>query len=115
MIEGRAKKIIEAVINDNEVAGLINAVEDILDVIDITAPDKHREAIARLLNGLKDDLDYWLARDITDSVDELEELVYIKRMYEAVQIYYDNMDKIGDVKECSIRDLINEIIYFAGW
>lgn len=114
MIEEKAKRVVEAVINDNQAQGLLDAVDDILAVYDTTTPDNYREAIRDQLDYLKDDLDYWLARDITD-IEELEELVYVQRMFDAVQIYYDNMDEIGDVKECSIRDLKNEIIYYGGW
>ena len=115
MIEARAKKVIEAVINDNQTSGLIDAVEDILDVVAITAPDNHREAMRGLLSGLKDELNYWLAIEPTDCMDELEQLVYIQRKVEAVEVYYDNMHNIEGIEECSIRDLRDEIIYFAGW
>jgi hypothetical protein len=114
VIDDRAKKIIDRLIDDNKAAGLIDAVEDILDVVAITAPDTHREAIRDLLDVLKDDLDYWLAKEPSECIDDLEELVYIQRKVDTVQVYYDNIDEIGDVKECSIRDLIGEITHFAG-
>ena len=115
MIEERAKKIVGTVINKNEKAGLIDATEDILDVCFTTLLSEQPKAIARLLEDFKDDLVYWLSIESTDYIHDLEQLVYAKRKIDAVQIYYDNMDRIGDITNCSIKDLMDEIIYFAGW
>ena len=114
MIYKRAEKVIEAIIRDNESAGLIDAVEGILYTVATTAAENYCEAIRDLLDTLKDELDYWLAKD-SDCIDDLEELVYAQKKVDTVQVYYDNMTEIGDVKDCSIRDLRGEIICFAGW